>query len=96
MDGDWAVTIDYNERGTIVSIGLTESAGSATVEIVVNGEARRVPEGLSVYRLLVFLEIDPGRVAVERNREIVRKAEWAGTVIDAGDALEVVWFVGGG
>ncbi len=73
-----------------------ESAGSGTVEIVVNGEARRVPEGLSVDRLLVFLEVDPGRVAVERNREIVRKAEWAGTVVEAGDALEVVWFVGGG
>ncbi len=73
-----------------------ESAGSATVEIVVNGEPRQVPEGLSVDRLLVFLEVDPGRVAVERNREIVRKAEWAATVIEAGDALEVVWFVGGG
>lgn len=79
-----------------MSNGETESAGSGTVEIVVNGEARRVPGGLSVERLLVFLEIDPGRVAVERNRGIVRKAEWAGTVIEAGDALEVVWFVGGG
>lgn len=79
-----------------MSNGVTESAGSGTVEIVVNGEARRVPGGLSVERLLVFLEIDPGRVAVERNREIVRKGEWPGTVIEAGDALEVVWFVGGG
>ena len=79
-----------------MSIGPMESSSNATVEIVVNGEPRRVPEGLSLDRLLVFLEVDPGRVAVERNREIVRKPAWGGTVIEAGDSLEVVWFVGGG
>ncbi len=79
-----------------MSIGSTDSAGNATVEIVVNGEARSIPKGLSLDRLLAFLEVDPSRVAVERNREIVRKAEWPGTVIEAGDSLEVVWFVGGG
>jgi thiamine biosynthesis protein ThiS len=90
------VTIDYNERGNIVSIGSTESAGSKTVEIVVNGVAKRVPKGLKLDQLLVFLEVDPSRVAVERNREIARKASWSETVIEAGDSVEVVWFVGGG
>ena len=66
------------------------------VEIVLNGDRRSVPSGLSVADLLVFLEIDPSRVAVERNREIVRKPAWDQTRVDAGDQLEVVWFVGGG
>lgn len=66
------------------------------MEIVVNGSAKSVPEGLTLDRLLVYLEVDPGRVAVERNREIAHKAAWAETVVQAGDSLEVVWFVGGG
>jgi thiamine biosynthesis protein ThiS len=96
MDGVRTVTIDYNERGTIVSNGPEKIRDSATVEIVVNGVARSVPKGLSLQGLLTLLEIDPSRVAVERNREIVRKSEWGGTVVEGGDALEVVWFVGGG
>jgi thiamine biosynthesis protein ThiS len=79
-----------------VSNGSVRISDNATMEIVVNGEARWVPEGLSLEGLLGFLEVDPSRVAVERNREIVRKQDWGGTVIQAGDSLEVVWFVGGG
>jgi thiamine biosynthesis protein ThiS len=63
---------------------------------VVNGQPRSVPEGLSLDQFLKFLEVDPSRVAVERNREIVRKTAWADTHIASGDQLEVVWFVGGG
>jgi len=48
-----------------------ESAETKTIEVVVNGEARSVPEGLSLDRLLVWLAIDPSRVAV------------AGTVIES-------------
>ncbi|MEP7352405.1 MAG: sulfur carrier protein ThiS [Acidobacteriota bacterium] len=66
------------------------------IEIVVNGASRKVPENISLDRLLVFLEVDPSRVAVERNREIVRKPAWGATVVQPGDQLEVVWFVGGG
>ena len=66
------------------------------IEIVVNGEPKRVPEGLNVFALLRFLEIDPSRVAVELNREIVRKAAWEATGVREGAAVEVVWFVGGG
>jgi len=73
-----------------------EHAATESIEIVVNGDPRRVPMGLSLDRLLVFLEVDPSRVAVERNREIVRKAAWSETSIEPGDQLEVVWFVGGG
>ncbi len=79
-----------------MSNGWIKMADNTTVEIVVNGSAKSVPEGLSLERLLGFLGVDPSRVAVERNREIVRKTEWGRTVIQAGDSLEVVWFVGGG
>ena len=73
-----------------------ESAETKTIEVVVNGEPRSVPEGFSLDRLLVWLEIDPSRVAVERNRAIARKTDWPATRIESGDHLEIVWFVGGG
>ena len=66
------------------------------IEIVVNGEPRSVPEGLHLDGLLAHLEIPANRVAVERNGAIVRKPEWSGTRVVAGDQLEIVWFVGGG
>ncbi len=72
------------------------SPASSTIQITVNGEARVVPEGLKLPDLLEILDVNPGRVAVERNREIVRRTEWVSTPVEEGDQLEVVWFVGGG
>ena len=66
------------------------------VEIVVNGEPRAVPGGMTVAGLLGHLGVDGGRVAVELNREIVRKAAWAETPVEAGAKVEIVMFVGGG
>lgn len=71
-------------------------SNSEPIEILLNGEPRRVPAGFSLERLLFFLEIDPARVAVERNREILRKTLWSTTQVESGDHIEVVWFVGGG
>jgi len=73
-----------------------ESAETKTIEIVVNGERRCVPRDLSLDGLMLWLEIDPSRVAVERNLAIVRKTDWPATRVEAGDRLEIVWFVGGG
>jgi sulfur carrier protein len=73
-----------------------QSAETKTIEIVVNGRPRRVPEGLNVVGLLAFLEIETSRVAVELDREIVRKPEWDGAKIGEGAQVEIVWFVGGG
>ena len=64
--------------------------------IEVNGEKREIPAGLHVRGLLDFLKVDAGRVAVELNREIVRKTDWEGTAVEAGATVEVVMFVGGG
>ena len=66
------------------------------IEIVVNGEGRRVPGGLNVVELLGWLDVVPDRVAVELGRRIVRKADWPGTPVPAGAQLEIVQFVGGG
>jgi thiamine biosynthesis protein ThiS len=64
--------------------------------IVVNGEPRSAPEGTTVAQLLRGLALDPRTVAVERNREIVPRREFEGTVLTPGDRLEIVTFVGGG
>jgi thiamine biosynthesis protein ThiS len=66
------------------------------IEIMVNGEPRRVAAGLNVAQLLAALDIEASRVAVELNRRIVRKPEWESVVVEPGARLEVVWFVGGG
>jgi len=66
------------------------------VDIVVNGEKRTVRDGATVLSLLGELSLPESRVAVERNRAIVRKTEFAGTALCDGDRVEIVTFVGGG
>lgn len=66
------------------------------IEIVVNGQPRRAPAGQSLAELLVWLEVDPARVAIELNRSIIRRERWDQTEIGPGSALEIVQFVGGG
>lgn len=66
------------------------------VRITVNGEAREIAEGSTVLSMLQQLGVDAGRVAVELNRQIVRKGEWGGTVVEEGAQVEIVEFVGGG
>jgi len=68
----------------------------SNMEVYVNGEPKRVTEGLTVAGLLAELAIDPARVAVELDRSIVRKADWGSTIVREGARIEVVWFVGGG
>ncbi|NVB41465.1 sulfur carrier protein ThiS [Pseudenhygromyxa sp. WMMC2535] len=70
--------------------------GSPVPTIVLNGEPRTTRDGQTVAELLAELDLDPRQVAVERNRDIVPRAEHGKTVLSEGDALEVVTFVGGG
>jgi thiamine biosynthesis protein ThiS len=67
-----------------------------TVQIVVNGEPRTAPQGQTILGLLRELEIDPARVAVELDRQIVKQAQWEDTTLAPGSRLEIVQFVGGG
>lgn len=69
---------------------------SGSIDIVVNGEPRDVPHGTTVAALIQLLGLGDRRVAVERNREVVPRAEHGSTVLAAGDRLELVTFVGGG
>jgi thiazole synthase len=64
--------------------------------IRVNGEDRRVPGGISIAAMLAELGLDPARVAVERNHEIVPRSTLGEVRVEDGDAFEIVHFVGGG
>jgi thiamine biosynthesis protein ThiS len=66
------------------------------IEIVVNGQARTAPSGCTLRELLVWLEVDPARVAVELDRSIVQRQAWDHTPVGPGATLEIVQFVGGG
>jgi sulfur carrier protein len=66
------------------------------IHIIVNGEAREVPEGLEVSALLAHLGLPAGRVAIERNLEILPRAQWVATAVQPGDRYEIVHLVGGG
>lgn len=66
------------------------------MKIVLNGEEREVPEGLSVAGLLAHLGIASGRVAIERNLDILPRDQWESTPLAPGDRFEIVHFVGGG
>jgi sulfur carrier protein len=66
------------------------------IDITVNGEPRQVPVGTTVTGLLDIVGLTGRRVAVERNRQVVPRAEHAETRLATGDRLEIVTFVGGG
>ena len=66
------------------------------LEIVVNGEQRRIPSPATVADLLRHLSLDPRTVVVELNREIIRRPRLDDTELSDGDAVELVHFVGGG
>jgi len=66
------------------------------ITIRVNGEDKQVASRITVATLLEQMGLPSGRVAVEYNRAILPRAQWAGTSIAPGDQFEIVQFVGGG
>jgi thiazole synthase len=66
------------------------------VRITVNGKPQTAPAGTSVAGLLATLGVDPARVAIERNEEVVPRKTWAEAPVAEGDKIEIVAFVGGG
>ena len=64
--------------------------------IQVNGEERAVDPGTTVKDLLESLDLHPGLVVVERNREILDRDAYGDQTLEDGDRLELVHFVGGG
>ena len=66
------------------------------MDIVINGEVREVPPQINLQDLLRLLELKEDRVAVELNRDIVRRDRWPEIRLRDQDRLEIVQFVGGG
>ncbi len=66
------------------------------ISIVVNGENREARPGATVKDLLRELGLNAGRVAIERNLEILPRPKWDEIRVEAGDRYEIVQFVGGG
>ena len=66
------------------------------MRLTVNGEAREVPDRTTVRGLIELYDLAGGPVAVERNGDVVPRAEHAATALAEGDVVEIVHMVGGG
>jgi thiamine biosynthesis protein ThiS len=66
------------------------------MQVTINGALRELPGSLTLRELLHHLELEEGRIAIERNRTIVKPEEWESVRVEPGDELEIVHFVGGG
>jgi thiamine biosynthesis protein ThiS len=66
------------------------------MRLIINGEPRTLTDGASLTALLAGLGLDPRRLGVERNREIVPKSAYGDIRLAEGDVIEIVHFVGGG
>lgn len=75
---------------------MRECKQAVGMELTINGEERRVDAPLTLAALVDLLGLDPRKLAVERNREIVPRSAYSSTALAEGDALEIVHFVGGG
>ena len=66
------------------------------MRVELNGEPKELAEGATLLTLIEQLSLAPERVAVELNRDVVRRADWPATRLSDGDRVEIVHFVGGG
>lgn len=66
------------------------------MKLTINGAERELTSAPTLAALLEQLGLKPDRVAVELNRELVRREHWPTTPLNTGDTLEIVQFVGGG
>lgn len=66
------------------------------MKVFINGESREVPRRFNLSELLAHLSMPQERVAVELNKEVVRKKDWHAVTIRDADKIEIIHFVGGG
>jgi len=66
------------------------------MEITVNGEKREIVKEIKLFELLENLSLPQERIAVELNKEVVRKKDWETITVKDADKIEIVHFVGGG
>lgn len=67
-----------------------------TIEITLNGQKLTIPAGLNIRQMLLALSLQPDRVAVELNGQVIPRRDWDATQVPADAVIEVVQFVGGG
>ena len=67
-----------------------------SIEIIINGETQTFNGAVSVADLLARLGLPEKKIAVEHNLEIVPKSAYASHMVEAGDRIEIVHFIGGG
>jgi sulfur carrier protein len=66
------------------------------MQITINGEAKTLPENSTIATLIDIFAIDIRKVAIEANLTIIPKSLYAETLLNEGDAIEIVQFIGGG
>ena len=66
------------------------------MRVFVNGDEKDLSDGISLLELIEQLDLPVARIAIELNREVVRRSEWGSTMLKDEDRIEIVHFVGGG
>lgn len=66
------------------------------MRVYINGESREVQGTPTLAELISQLDLPAARIAVELNREVVRRSDWGNTMVHEDDRVEIVHFVGGG
>jgi thiamine biosynthesis protein ThiS len=66
------------------------------MKVFVNGDEKDFGAGISLAELITELDLPVARIAIELNREVVRRSEWGSTMLEDDDRIEIVHFVGGG
>jgi sulfur carrier protein len=66
------------------------------IQVTLNGEKTEIPEKLSLQDFVAHFRFPGERIAIEHNREIVKRKDWASVEVRSGDTIEIVHFVGGG
>lgn len=80
----------------VARISPADDQAGRSIAVTINGERREIAAGISISELVAHIGLDPAKVAVERNREIVPRSTLQTVALADGDILEIVHFVGGG
>jgi len=75
---------------------MAEMLANELISVTVNGEPRTIAAGASIAAMLEEIGIDPRKVAVEHNLEVVPRSTLGDVAVNDGDSFEIVHFVGGG
>lgn len=85
-----------NCAASFIRLSTLKTREKNSLRIEINGEAREVPDAMTLGALVRFLSLAPERLAIECNREVVRRADWPHVSLAENDRIEIVHFVGGG